>query len=69
VIHAVIGGFHLTGTAFEPVIAPTIESLKEIGPKVIVPQHCTGWRATGRIAQELPDAFIPSSVGTRWVLS
>ncbi|MBI4526793.1 MAG: MBL fold metallo-hydrolase [Deltaproteobacteria bacterium] len=41
-IYAVLGGFHLTGKIFEPVIGPTIEALKEIKPKIIVPQHCTG---------------------------
>ena len=61
--------FHLTGTAFEPVIDPTLQALREIGPQVIVPQHCTGWRATMQIAQQLPEAFIPTSVGTRFSLS
>ncbi len=67
-IYAVIGGFHLTGSLFEPIIPPTIEALKEIAPKVIVPQHCTGWRATLEIAREFPEAFVPNSVGTRFIL-
>lgn len=67
-IHAVIGGFHLTGPVFEPIIAPTIEALKEFNPGIIVPEHCTGWRATHLIAQEFPNAFVPNSVGTRMVI-
>ncbi len=67
-IYAVIGGFHLTGRIFEPIIAPTIQALKEFSPKVIVPQHCTGWRATHEIARVFPEAFIPNSVGTRFIL-
>jgi 7,8-dihydropterin-6-yl-methyl-4-(beta-D-ribofuranosyl)aminobenzene 5'-phosphate synthase len=67
-IYAVIGGFHLTGRIFEPIIAPTIQALKEIRPKIIVPQHCTGWRATFEVARELPEAFVPTSVGTRFIL-
>ncbi len=67
-IYAVIGGFHLTGRIFEPVIAPTIQALRGFNPKVIVPQHCTGWRATHEIAREFPDAFVPNSVGTTFVL-
>ncbi|HKY10164.1 MAG TPA: MBL fold metallo-hydrolase [Candidatus Binatia bacterium] len=67
-IHAVIGGFHLTGPGFEPIIAPTIEALKAFNPSVIVPQHCTGWKATHLIAQEFPSAFIPNSVGTTMVI-
>jgi len=67
-IYAVIGGFHLTGRIFEPIIQPTIQALKEINPKVIVPQHCTGWKATHEIAREFPDAYIANSVGTTYVL-
>jgi 7,8-dihydropterin-6-yl-methyl-4-(beta-D-ribofuranosyl)aminobenzene 5'-phosphate synthase len=67
-VHAVIGGFHLTGPAFEPIIAPTIQALKEFNPSIIVPQHCTGWRATHLIAQEFPHAFLPNSVGTTMVI-
>jgi 7,8-dihydropterin-6-yl-methyl-4-(beta-D-ribofuranosyl)aminobenzene 5'-phosphate synthase len=67
-IHAVIGGFHLTGPIFEPIIVPTIQALKEFNPGIIVPEHCTGWRAMHLIAQEFPDAFVPNSVGTRMVI-
>jgi 7,8-dihydropterin-6-yl-methyl-4-(beta-D-ribofuranosyl)aminobenzene 5'-phosphate synthase len=67
-VHAVIGGFHLTGPIFEPIITPTIQALKEFNPSIIVPEHCTGWRATHLIAQEFPDAFVPNSVGTRMVI-
>jgi 7,8-dihydropterin-6-yl-methyl-4-(beta-D-ribofuranosyl)aminobenzene 5'-phosphate synthase len=67
-IYAVIGGLHLTGSIFEPIIPPTIQALQELSPKVIVPQHCTGWRATYEIAREFPEAFVPTSVGTRFTL-
>jgi 7,8-dihydropterin-6-yl-methyl-4-(beta-D-ribofuranosyl)aminobenzene 5'-phosphate synthase len=67
-IHAVIGGFHLTGPIFEPIIAPTIQALKGFNPDIIVPEHCTGWRAMHLIAKEFPDAFVPNSVGTRMVI-
>jgi 7,8-dihydropterin-6-yl-methyl-4-(beta-D-ribofuranosyl)aminobenzene 5'-phosphate synthase len=67
-IHAVIGGFHLTGPIFEPIIIPTVQALKEFNPSIIVPEHCTGWRAMHLIAKEFPDAFIPNSVGTRMVI-
>jgi 7,8-dihydropterin-6-yl-methyl-4-(beta-D-ribofuranosyl)aminobenzene 5'-phosphate synthase len=67
-IHAVIGGFHLTGPIFEPIIQPTVQALKEFNPSVIVPQHCTGWKATHLIAREFPDAFTPNSVGTTMVI-
>ena len=68
-VYAVLGGFHLTGTLFEPIIPPTIAALKEFNPALIVPAHCTGWKATHALARELPEAFVPNSVGTRFMLS
>jgi 7,8-dihydropterin-6-yl-methyl-4-(beta-D-ribofuranosyl)aminobenzene 5'-phosphate synthase len=67
-VHAVIGGFHLTGPIFEPIITPTVEALRQFNPGVIVPQHCTGWKATHLIAREFPEAFVPNSVGTTMVI-
>lgn len=68
-VHAVIGGFHLSGPLFEPIIAPTVAALKEMNPELVVPAHCTGWKAVHAIARELPQAFVQNSVGTRFVLS
>jgi 7,8-dihydropterin-6-yl-methyl-4-(beta-D-ribofuranosyl)aminobenzene 5'-phosphate synthase len=67
-IHAVIGGFHLSGPLFEPIIAPTVAALKEMNPALVVPAHCTGWKAVHAIARELPQAFVQNSVGTRFML-
>jgi 7,8-dihydropterin-6-yl-methyl-4-(beta-D-ribofuranosyl)aminobenzene 5'-phosphate synthase len=61
---AFIGGFHLTGGLFEAIIPRTIDELTAIYPEIIVPGHCTGWRATMEIARRMPEAFIQSSVGT-----
>jgi 7,8-dihydropterin-6-yl-methyl-4-(beta-D-ribofuranosyl)aminobenzene 5'-phosphate synthase len=62
-VHAVMGGFHLAGKEFENRIQLTIEELQRINPKLIVPSHCTGWRAMCAIAKTLPEAFIWNSVG------
>ena len=64
-IHAFVGGLHLSGGLFEPIIARTIAELAAIRPNVVVPGHCTGWKATHLLAQKLPDAYIQTSVGTR----
>jgi 7,8-dihydropterin-6-yl-methyl-4-(beta-D-ribofuranosyl)aminobenzene 5'-phosphate synthase len=64
-----VGGFHLTGPAFEPLIEPTVAALAELGPGLVVPAHCTGWRAQHRLAATLPDAFVPNAVGTSFDLS
>jgi 7,8-dihydropterin-6-yl-methyl-4-(beta-D-ribofuranosyl)aminobenzene 5'-phosphate synthase len=68
-VHAVAGGFHLSGPAFEPVIDPTVGALADLTPDVVLPAHCTGWRARHRLAARLPDAFTPPSVGTTLALS
>jgi 7,8-dihydropterin-6-yl-methyl-4-(beta-D-ribofuranosyl)aminobenzene 5'-phosphate synthase len=67
-VFAVIGGFHLGGVLFEPHIGPTVDGLAALAPKVVVPAHCTGWRAQHALAGRLPDAFVPNAVGTRFEL-
>ena len=65
---AVIGGFHLSGPAFEPVIEPTVAALTALAPELIAPGHCTGWRAQHTLAAALPEAWVQSSVGTTYTL-
>jgi 7,8-dihydropterin-6-yl-methyl-4-(beta-D-ribofuranosyl)aminobenzene 5'-phosphate synthase len=64
-VHAFVGGLHLTGGLFEPIIPRTIEELARIGPEVVVPGHCTGWKAAHELDRRLPEAYIQTSVGTR----
>jgi 7,8-dihydropterin-6-yl-methyl-4-(beta-D-ribofuranosyl)aminobenzene 5'-phosphate synthase len=64
-IYALVGGMHLTGSIMEPLIPRTIADLAALGPTVVVPGHCTGWKATHELARALPDAYIQTSVGTR----
>lgn len=64
-VHAVMGGFHLSGRLFEPTIPEAVDALAELAPAIVMPGHCTGWRATQRIASDLPAAFVPNAVGTR----
>jgi 7,8-dihydropterin-6-yl-methyl-4-(beta-D-ribofuranosyl)aminobenzene 5'-phosphate synthase len=59
-----IGGFHLSGPAFEPIIQPTVDALTAIGVGRIVPAHCTGWKAVHQLARAMPDAFVQPAVGT-----
>ncbi|WP_448626801.1 MBL fold metallo-hydrolase [Geodermatophilus sp. URMC 64] len=68
-LHALLGGLHLSGPAFEPVIAPTVAALTELVPDLVAPGHCTGWRAQMALAAALPDAFVPGSSGTRCTLT
>ena len=66
---ALIGGFHLGGPAFEPIIAPTTAALTALSPDLIVPGHCTGWKAQHALAAALPGAWVQSSTGTAYHLS
>jgi 7,8-dihydropterin-6-yl-methyl-4-(beta-D-ribofuranosyl)aminobenzene 5'-phosphate synthase len=66
-VHAVLGGFHLTGPLFEPIIGPTIAEMKHLEPAYIVPMHCTGWKAINAFAKEMPEQFVLNSVGTTYV--
>jgi 7,8-dihydropterin-6-yl-methyl-4-(beta-D-ribofuranosyl)aminobenzene 5'-phosphate synthase len=68
-VHALLGGLHLSGTVFEPIIEPTVAQLRLLSPDLIVPAHCTGWKAQHRLAETFAEAFVPNSVGTRYVLS
>jgi 7,8-dihydropterin-6-yl-methyl-4-(beta-D-ribofuranosyl)aminobenzene 5'-phosphate synthase len=63
-VAALIGGFHLSGPMFEPVIEPTIQALSELSPSLLAPAHCTGWKAVHLLARRFPDAFVMSTVGT-----
>jgi 7,8-dihydropterin-6-yl-methyl-4-(beta-D-ribofuranosyl)aminobenzene 5'-phosphate synthase len=59
-----VGGFHLTGAVFEPIIEPTVAAFAKFGVERLVPGHCTGWKGTHRLAQAMPEAFVQPSVGT-----
>jgi 7,8-dihydropterin-6-yl-methyl-4-(beta-D-ribofuranosyl)aminobenzene 5'-phosphate synthase len=67
-VHAVIGGFHLTGAKPE-VIRQTIADIKAICPDYIVPTHCTGFEAIAAFAREMPDQFILNTAGTRYIIT
>jgi 7,8-dihydropterin-6-yl-methyl-4-(beta-D-ribofuranosyl)aminobenzene 5'-phosphate synthase len=62
-VYAVMGGFHLAGEQNENRIEQTVEELNKVKPKLVVPSHCTGWRAMCTIASALPEAFVWNSVG------
>jgi 7,8-dihydropterin-6-yl-methyl-4-(beta-D-ribofuranosyl)aminobenzene 5'-phosphate synthase len=68
-VHAFIGGLHLTGGLFEAIIPQTVAALVEMQPKLVVPGHCTGWRATHELARQLHAAYMQPSVGTTFTFS
>jgi 7,8-dihydropterin-6-yl-methyl-4-(beta-D-ribofuranosyl)aminobenzene 5'-phosphate synthase len=65
-ILAVLGGMHLSGGIFEPIIPTTLQELEKLKPKFVVPCHCSGLKAMTEIARKMPLAFIQNSVGTTY---
>ncbi len=63
-IHAVMGGFHLSGPAFEPIIGRTTEALKKFRLDYVVPTHCTGRKAVMHMEKEMPQQFLLNMSGT-----
>jgi 7,8-dihydropterin-6-yl-methyl-4-(beta-D-ribofuranosyl)aminobenzene 5'-phosphate synthase len=64
----VLGGLHLSGPAFAPIVERTIEELHRINPELIVPMHCTGWNSSKRLAEAFDKRFVLNSVGTTYTL-
>jgi 7,8-dihydropterin-6-yl-methyl-4-(beta-D-ribofuranosyl)aminobenzene 5'-phosphate synthase len=67
-LYAAMGGFHLNGPLFEPLIPRVLDDLAEMSPQVLVPAHCTGWRAQHAMARRFGEVFIPNTVGSRFRL-
>ncbi|KAL5002428.1 cytochrome P450 [Aspergillus recurvatus] len=56
-LHAVIGGFHLA-TSDANQIERSIKDLLRLDPAVLLPGHCTGWRAKFAIEKRQPGFFL-----------
>ena len=67
-LYALLGGFHLNGPIFEPLIPRVLDELAAMTPGVLVPAHCTGWRAQHAMSARFPAAFVPNSVGSSFHL-
>lgn len=68
-VHAVVGGFHLPadGGIFEKAIDSALTELQKIDPEYVIPCHCTGWKATNKIIDLMPEKFIQSAVCTTFI--
>ncbi len=62
-VHAVIGGFHLTGAPGES-IDQSLQNLKKINPALLIAGHCTGFDALTAMSREFKDQFHLSCSGT-----
>jgi 7,8-dihydropterin-6-yl-methyl-4-(beta-D-ribofuranosyl)aminobenzene 5'-phosphate synthase len=67
-LHAVMGGFHLAGPT-EAAIPETVHDLGGFGLDLMIPAHCTGWRALNALERAYGEAVVlPSAVGKRFSL-
>jgi 7,8-dihydropterin-6-yl-methyl-4-(beta-D-ribofuranosyl)aminobenzene 5'-phosphate synthase len=64
-VHVVMGGFHLSGPLFEPIIDRTTQELKKQEPRHVIPCHCTGRKAIMHMEMEMPEQFILNMSGTK----
>jgi len=67
-VHAVVGGFHLSGLSDERVTR-VVDMLGELDVDHIVPQHCTGIETIATLYHRLPRQMIVSSVGTTFTFA
>lgn len=67
-LYAVVGGLHLVSPN-EDIIQETIAELHKFGLKVIIPGHCTGWRAVYALVNAFGEEVVdPLAVGSRQTL-
>jgi len=64
-VHVVMGGFHLSGPLFEPIIERTTQELQKFHPAYVIPTHCTGRKAIMAMEKQMPDQFILNMAGTK----
>ncbi|MBT3362151.1 MAG: MBL fold metallo-hydrolase [Chloroflexi bacterium] len=66
-VYAVIGGTHLF-LASDEQINKTIVDLKKLGVQRLLVSHCTGFRASSRLAQKFGDGFVLNNAGSQFTL-
>jgi 7,8-dihydropterin-6-yl-methyl-4-(beta-D-ribofuranosyl)aminobenzene 5'-phosphate synthase len=65
-VYAVIGGIHLY-RASEERIQKTIAEFRSMGVKKLGLSHCTGFHASAKIAEALPEEFFLNNAGNRFI--
>lgn len=62
-VHTVIGGTHLLRASEERILL-TATALQGMGVQRVGASHCTGFKASMLLAQQLGDTFFPNNTGT-----
>lgn len=61
-LRAVLGGMHL-GAASAVRLQWTLDSLRRLAPRLLVPMHCTGMPAAAALWHEFPETCRPGGAG------
>lgn len=67
-VHAILGGFHLAPYPAD-YQRQTFEALKALKPDFLLPMHCSGETFISMVQAGMPDSFVRSSTGTRFVFN
>ena len=65
-VHAIVGGFHLA-PAKDDEVERTIDEIAALRPKMVVPSHCTGFKAIAEFSRRMPDEFVLGVVGSTYL--
>jgi 7,8-dihydropterin-6-yl-methyl-4-(beta-D-ribofuranosyl)aminobenzene 5'-phosphate synthase len=66
-VHAVMGGFHLSGPGKEKLVGETVAAMAALAPDYVIPTHCTGRNAVLAFEKAMPEKVIINMAGTRLV--
>lgn len=66
-LYAVMGGFHLSGEN-EKIIPETVRDIGNFDLPLIIPAHCTGWRAVNALERAYGERVVPAAVGKLFTL-
>ena len=66
-LYAVMGGFHLSGEN-EKIIPETVADIGGFDLPLIIPAHCTGWRAVNALERAYGERVVPAAVGKLFTL-
>lgn len=67
-LFAVMGGFHLSGEN-EKIIPETVADISGFDLPLVIPAHCTGWRAVNALEREMGPKVVPAAVGKLFTLT
>jgi 7,8-dihydropterin-6-yl-methyl-4-(beta-D-ribofuranosyl)aminobenzene 5'-phosphate synthase len=65
-VYAILGGFHLA-PAKDDEITRAIDEIIELQPAMVVPSHCTGFKAIAQFSSRMPEQFVQGVAGTKYL--